>query len=199
MEFAGRRPGAIGRCTGRRVPLPAKRDFFERTKCLAINAVCRRAVLGLVWENPGENEQGPTRLLLGDLENGKLLATGSVPGKMVPLALDDAGTNVLMCRNELRFGKNDRLEVWKLTEAGISKGLRWIPYGDEDGPKRDVKWAEYLDAEKLATLSGGGRLAVWNAAAGKPLYWLQIDRNCRPASVPRASTSPSPLLRTWGC
>ncbi len=169
---------------GRAVPLPAKLDFFENAKALAINPICRRAVVGHVLDKPGENGRGQTRLALCDLEKGKLLATGKTLGKMIPLALNDAGTEVLMCRDEFGFGNQDRLEIWNLTEAGISKRLQWTPHDDQQGDKRDIKWARYIDAERLVTLSSGGQLTVWNAATAKPLYWLHMDGQSRPALSP---------------
>ena len=82
------------------------------------------------------------------------------------------------------FGKQDRLEIWKLDESGVNKVLQWIPYDDQQGGQRDVKWASFLADNKLVTTSNGGKLAVWNAATAEPLFWLQIAGNCTPALSP---------------
>jgi hypothetical protein len=169
---------------GQAIALPGKLDFFEHERALAINPICRRAVIGYVWDRPGEKNGVQTRLVLCDLEKGKLLAIGKMRDPMVPLALNDAGTDVLMRPDEFGFANQDHLEIWNLTEAGISKRLQWTPHDDEHGGKRDIKWARYVGAEKLLTLSTGGKLTLWNVATMKALYWLQIDSHTWPALSP---------------
>ena len=47
--------------------------------------------------------------------------------KMVPLALNDTGHEVLMRRNEPGWGNMDRLETWDIAQSKIKKVLRSIP------------------------------------------------------------------------
>jgi hypothetical protein len=169
---------------GRAVALPAKLDFFEKARTLAINPVCRRAAVGYVLDRPGGRDDTQIRILLCDLEAGKVLATIKTPGKMVPLALSDAGDELLMCREEFGFGNHDRLETWKIADSKATKLLQWVPHGDQHGGQRDIKWASYIDPQRLATASGGGKLTVWNATSATPLYWLKIQDGCSPALSP---------------
>jgi hypothetical protein len=89
-----------------------------------------------------------------------------------------------MRRDEFGFGNQDRLEIWRLADAGVRKVVQWTPYNDQQGGERDVLWAATIDADRLVTTSGGGKLAVWKAATAQPLYWLKIQNGCRPALSP---------------
>ena len=163
---------------GRPIAFPGKRDFFEHVKSLVINPVCRRAALGYILD------KGETRVVVCDLDKGEVLAKAKTTAKMSPLALNDTGTEVLMCRAEFGHGSQDRLETWSVTPTGITKVLQWIPHDDQKGGDRDVKWARYVGDGKLVTASGGGKLVLWDAATAKPLYWLKIQGACRPALSP---------------
>lgn len=175
-------PAEVSELRPRAISIPAKSNFFERTQNLAVNASGQRAVIGYSLDEP--KPEGTTRLVLADLEKGKTLVTASTSGKMVPLALNDRGFQVLMRRDDWGFGKQDRLELWNLSPDGITKVLEWIPYDDQKGGERDLKWAAFLDDDHIATLGGCGKLAVWNVDTVSPLYYLQIDGGCAPALSP---------------
>lgn len=167
---------------GRRIPLPAKADFFESAASLVINPVGGRAVVGYQLARPGS--EGEVRLVLVDLKDGSMIAQGTSPGKMELLALADDGKRVLMRRKEFGYGNNDRLEIWTVTPSGIEKGVPWIPYDNFLRGQRDVKWAAFLAEDRVATVSGGGRLAVWTLGDVQPLYYLEIAGTCMPALSP---------------
>ena len=162
------------------ISLGTRRNFFEGVTGLAINPICRQAVVGYFLDK----DEKPVRLAWCDLQSGKLLASLTATGKVGVLALNDTGTEVLMCRNEFGFGNHDRLELWTLGPAKVTKGLVWVAYDNPWAPNRDVKWARFVDDGKLLTLSSGGKLALWDAAAAKPLYWLQIQGHGVPALTP---------------
>jgi hypothetical protein len=164
--------------------LPPTIDFFEGLKAMVVNSTSHRAVLGYTFEQRGAGRpqalSRQTRLVLCDLEGGRV-ASGTAPGLMLPLALADSGDQVLMCREEFGFGNHDRLELWSLTRSGVTRDIQWYPYDDAQHGDRDVKWAAFLDDQRLATLSGSGRLAVWKLEPLRPVYCLQIDNSCLPA------------------
>jgi hypothetical protein len=112
---------------------------------------------------------------------GSATQSGAV---LVPLALHDNGSQVLMRRDEQGGGNQDRLELWRLSASGIERGLRWIPYDDLKGDQRDVRWAEFLDENRLATISNSGKLAVWELETARPLYFLEVQAGCTPAVSP---------------
>jgi hypothetical protein len=168
----------------RAIPLPPKVDFFEGAKALVVNAACGRAVVGYNWDKHGAGSH--TRLVVCSIEKGKLLTTATTSGVMVPLALRDNGFEVVMCSDEFGFGKHDRLELWKLTPSGITREFRWTPYDDIQGAERDVKWAQFIDADRLATMSAGGRLAIWSMEKVQPICYLDAKAagGCIPAISP---------------
>ncbi len=186
---------------GRPVAIPAKADFFEGLKGLVINPVCRRAVLGYLWERRGgpagppsrrgrgsrgggDAEGSQTRIVLCDLQTGRVLGTATTPGQMIPMALSDSGEQLLMRNYVFGFGKNDTLEIWGLGKSGIIRELQWIAHDNANGPARDIYWARYIDEERLVTASGGGMLTVWRAANAKPLYYVKINGQGYPALSP---------------
>ena len=167
-------PKAPAPRSGRPLAFPGKNEFFEHITPPVINPICRRAVVAYMLD------KGPTRVFLCDLENRTVLVKGKIAGKLLPLALNDAGTHVLMRRED----SQDRLETWAISPSEVSKVCEWIPYDDQKGGDRNIKWARYVGGEKLLTESGGGRLALWDAATTTPLYWLKIQGQCVPALSP---------------
>lgn len=149
----------------RPIALPPKGDF--NVKGFAINPVARRAVVSYYWDRGGQSK---TRLAVCDLEKGTMLADLSADGKMIALALADSGSRVLLRSDE--FGKQDRLEIWRLSKSGIEKELRFSTQREgRRGGGRDIKWARYIGPEKFVTV-GGGSTTVWEAATAKPLCTL---------------------------
>lgn len=170
--------------TRRAIAIPPKRDFFDQAKTLVINPVCRKALLTYALERPGSNAERQLRLFLFDLERGKLLSTFNVAAKVVPVAMNDAGTDIAVRTDGHGFGNQGQLEIWRLTDSRLNKLLQWKPYGDQNGPDQDVKWVEFLPDDRLATLNSSGKLTLWNAATAEPLAWLQVAGNCHPALSP---------------
>src|SRR5207253_419068 len=97
----------------------------------------------------------------------------------------------------------DRLELWSLSgsapsplplspaagergrgEGAIQKDLQWIPYDSLKGGDRDVRWAAFVDAKRLATISNSGQLVLWELATAKPLYHLAAQAGSTPALSP---------------
>jgi len=196
---------------GRIIAVPPPASSSERAQGFVVNPVCRRAVLGYVSEafgipmpvippslgargrNPRTTRPGRvapagdyTRLVLCDLDAGKVLGAGAAPVKMVPMALSDSGDEVLMRSSDRSGGKKDLLELWALTRSGISRELQWTPHDDASGSARDIHWASYIDEERFVTASRGGMLTVWKAASARPLYYVKTKGlgDCHPALSP---------------
>lgn len=165
--------------TPKPIALPPKADFFEGTKGLAVSKVAQRAIVGYVMGGP--NRDGGIRLVMCDLKTGKMVASANAPGKLAPIALHDDGQQILMRRDEFGFGNLDRLEVWTMEGKNIRKSLSWTPYENVQGADRDVLWAEFLDAEHLATGSRGGRVVIWDFATAKPICMFNTTNGATPA------------------
>ena len=173
-------PAAVPKA--RPIGLPVKKEFFERTKGLVVSAGGKMALVGYNIDEP--KPLGLTRIVECDLETGKVLGGAVTPGLLLPLALNDEGSRVLMRRDEFGFGNNDRLELWSLTDSGLEKDRSFVPYGDVKGGDRDVKWAAFLPEDRLLTVSNAGRLVAWDLATLDPIYDLGMEGGCVPALSP---------------
>jgi hypothetical protein len=170
----------------RPIPIPPRTNFFEKAVGLALNPVNRRAVIGYNRRFP-PNEPRSTRLVLCDLEKGKMLGAATETGVVLaPLALDDGGNRVLMCRDEDGPGNHDRLEIWTLGPSGIDRGLQWIAHDDRKNNERNIQWGQFLDANRVATMSEGGRLTIWELGSDtvRPVSFLDIQGASAPALSP---------------
>jgi hypothetical protein len=166
---------------GHAVVYPGKTGgFWDHTKAFLVNPVCRRAVVANAIEAPMQQDHS-VRVALCDLAEGRLLSTGTIETKMLPLALNDAGTEIVARRDDWGWGNQDCLEVWRLGKSKIRRVSKWKPHEDQRGGGRDIRWAQYIDADRLATLSGGDKLTVWNVADARPLYWLKVHGGSTPA------------------
>ncbi len=162
-------PGLDGKT--KPIALPQKADFFEGLKGIAVSTVAKRAVVGYVLG--GSNQNGGVRLVMCDLKTGKTAGVATGPGKMVPIALHDDGKQIVMRRDDFGFGNIDRLEVWTMQGKTVRKSLTWTPYDNAQNGDRDVMWAEFIDADHLATSSRGGRIAIWEFATAKPICVIE--------------------------
>ncbi|NMC21912.1 MAG: hypothetical protein GYA33_16015, partial [Thermogutta sp.] len=84
------RPGdaAVPTVAERTVPLPPKRDFFEKVNGAAINPAAMQGVVSYVLDRPGGKEAS-SRLVTWDIRAGRVVGMFLRPGKWAVLALDD--------------------------------------------------------------------------------------------------------------
>jgi hypothetical protein len=163
-------------------PLPKKSSFFEGIKGMAVSRVAKKAAVGYILADP--RPTGGTRVVLCDLATGKTSPPAAAPGLMIPMAVHDDGKQIVMRRTESGFGNCDRLEVWTLDGSRVQKEVVWIPYGDVQGGGRDVMWAEFIDAEHLATSSRGGHVAIWKFPEIEPVCHFTTVEGAVPALSP---------------
>lgn len=161
------------------VALPKKIDFFEKMSGMAVNMVAKKAVVGYSLAKHGSS--ATSRILMCDIERGRVVEIGTGAGQMAPIALHDNGKHVVMRRDEFGMGNLDRLEVWAVSGTEIARSMVWTPYDDAKGADRDVMWAEFVDSATLATCSRGGILALWNISTMQPLCHLQLSNTSVPA------------------
>ncbi len=167
------------------IPLPAKRDFFERATALVANPHSSLVVAAYSMEAIGrEGRRDNSRIVVGDLDKGKIVHAGLSYGKLIPLALNDSGSKMLIRREASGHGSPDTLETWEIGPSGLSRLLEWNPHDIDDRGEQKIKWARYVDAEKVLTMSAGGKLTLWNSVTAQPLWWLKVDGGCFPAISP---------------
>jgi hypothetical protein len=179
------RPAPLSRL--RPAPIPRTTGFFQNSRGVVLSNSGTRAVVVYAGAEPGANQTETTRIAACDLENGNLLCTAGQPGLYAPLALRDNGTQVLIRTDAFGPGRHDRLEFWNLGNTGVTKGDQWIPYEGatgSNGGDRDVRWAAFLDRERLVTISESGNLVIWQAKPLKPLATLSLQGGCTPALSP---------------
>jgi hypothetical protein len=170
------------------VSLPPKLDFFESLSGMAVSRAAKAAVIGYGLRKPGETEDPTTRLLRCDLQSGRVTDSGTMEGELAPIALDNDGRQVLLRSNEFGYGKQDRLEIWTLEGKKATRTLVWTPFAGKGKHERnsdhDVTWAEFLNADKLATCSRSGKFAIWSLATGQPVCHFQIGDGAIPDLSP---------------
>jgi hypothetical protein len=127
-----------------------------------------------------------TKVFLCDVKNGAVLQESSRDGAYFPFDFDASGTRVLCRRDSRGTGQKDTAEVWSLTAEGPGTLKRWVPYADEAQKDRDLIWAAFTAANRIATLSSGGQLAVWDAATFKRVCSVEAS-TAIPAVSPNGS------------
>lgn len=140
------------------VGLPPKTDFFDKLTGVAIDPTGRRAVV--TYQTGGPRGSATTRAVLCNLETGKAGTMASTEGEWVALALHEDGQRIVVRSNKFGFGNNDRLEVWTLQGSRVAKHLECVPFADVNGGDKDLMWAEFVDANRLAISGRGGRVGV---------------------------------------
>lgn len=163
-------------------PLPPKSNFFEGIKGIAVSPVAGKAAVAFNFDQP--KPTGSTRVVLCDLSTGKTTPPASAAVQMVPLAVHDDGKQIVMRRDEFGFGNLDRLELWTPKGSRAERALAWIPYADSQHGGRDVMWAEFLSADRLATSSRGGKVVIWSFPALEPLSSFILAEGAVPALSP---------------
>lgn len=175
---------AAARPKPKTIPTPKKTDFFEGAKSLVGSPGGKFAAIGYQLQKPGVNQPATTRVVVCNLESTKVSAEGSLPGKQVLLAVSEDGKQVLLRRDEFGHGSQDRLEIWDMSAKSASKGIQWVPHDESSGGDRDVVWGSFLGNERLVTVSGKGKLVVWEVDEMKPVYQMEIKGGCKPAISP---------------
>lgn len=164
--------------------LPKKAHFHEHMHPIAVNHVCRRAVVGstVSFSVP----KPLTRISLVDLETGKAVHSEQVEANMRPLALLDNGTSILMVGNgDERDGweTKDQLQVWRLQGKKIIRTPSWIPFEGETGRfnRDDVRFimeAQPIHDNLVVTLTGKGHIVLWDIVKREPIWHARFsDRN----------------------
>lgn len=102
-----------------------------------------------------------------DLASGRALGAIELPAASNPIALGPDGAAILVREAKAK----DRLDLFNAADAKPIVG--WRPYGAESGEGREVRWADFLDAKRVATVGGGGALAVWSLPDLKVEYVVE--------------------------
>lgn len=160
------------------VQLPKRVDFFEGMKQLAINPHSRKAVAGYLWTFGLKNKGPQTRLVMCDLEKGRVMGEATVGAEMVPLALHPDGQHILMksaARNQ------HGLEIWSMQGNKIVRERTLEPYQEEWKVSKDVQWAQFASEDRLVLKHGNGWVTIWDFRTLQPVCHFEIEKYCTPA------------------
>ena len=186
LELAPRSEGwkpEIGRepavdLAGRAFAIPKRTDFFEKVSAMVMSGAAKRGVIGY---SLNRDNKPTTRLVLLDLATGKGTEAGSVEGDWLPLSLADDGKRLLVRRAAWGFGNSEKLAIWTLADGEISTDAEWTAYGDLNGGDKDVKWAAFLNDDRIVSISANGKLAFWSGSPPRPESYLMVKGGSVPA------------------
>jgi WD40 repeat protein len=165
------------------IKLPPLTDLSERARGMAVSHDGKTAAIAFCRQVAGESEAAKTRVVLCDLQSGRV-ASASGDGEMAMLALADDGRQILVRRDEFMPGTHDRLEIWRIKGKQVVQTLVWTPFKEGSQGERDVTWAKFLGGDKLAVCNARGQLVMWDLAAGRPLWRMAISWEGTPAVSP---------------
>ena len=156
------------------VPLPEKRHFFDGMKQVLVRPEARRALVSRFLSPPvSKREDQSTHLMLCDLENGRIVAQCTAVGPVTPLAIHPDGEQVLVRIPVDR--QADQVELWTIKGNGYQPTLAFTPY------EKDCVWAEFLDEQRLVSISESGQLVFCDLAAVKPTASFSMAGSTTPA------------------
>jgi hypothetical protein len=153
-------------------PAGMRGDFFEGATNMIVDSAHSWLWVNIKNEPPGGEKS--YRLERIDLAKGAALAPISLPSLMKPLAVDPSGRFLAMLREDDFHNRSKQLDLWEIDGEQAKPFQTFKPYDRGDGKPHSinsVKWGDFLDGSHLLTLSDNGTLALWNLAAMK-CEWL---------------------------
>jgi len=152
------------RLTTRAISLKNKGD--EARGLLFAGSATQAVVWGTASKpNTDDPSDGQPRWLERfDLASGKALGLVELPTPSDPIALAPDGATVLLREAKAK----DRLDLFATANGKPVVG--WRPYDKETGEDRGVVWADFLAADRVATINRAGMLVVWSVLDAKAVY-----------------------------
>lgn len=163
------------------IVLPGKPEFFEKMTHATANAVAKRAVFTHQFSRHGKPSY--SRMVMVDLETGKVLANASGEGKWKALAVADDGQNVVVQNVSDSDDDKGQLGTVELRGKKIIPLELWKPYSKLDQPAKEkvVTFAKFINNNRLLTLSQNGRVVIWDFASKRPVRRFSYHGACQPS------------------
>ncbi len=167
----------------KRAPLAKKSTFHEGMHPLAVNPLCKRAVVGYTVSFAVPKPL--SRLSLVDLVAGKAVQSDQVEANMRPLALLNDGSSILMVgASDERGGYEtaDQLQVWKFSGKKLVRSASWVPFPMEKeawGKRQNASVASAIPIKDNDVLmcSDAGHLTLINLEKRKPIWHAKLSGN----------------------
>ena len=160
------------------IKLPNRTEFFEGMKSLAISRVARKAAVGYLWTFSTKNNLPRTRVVLCDLEAGRVSGEVMENVEALPVTVHPDGRQVLMRsakRNEIG------LEIWTIQGKRATRDSSWHPFKEEWSRDKELQWARFADEKTLILKHKNGWVTIWDFETRQPVCEFQIDGGCLPA------------------
>jgi WD40 repeat protein len=158
--------------------LPKKIDFFEGISNVVFNTHAKR---GVVFYSLGRGDKASTRIVIVDIESGKLLCNEKKAGKFTVLALHNDGERIVV-QDSSDTKVKGLLNTMRFDGKGLQTIDIWEPYGEKDN--REIVRVELIGEDKLMTCNDAGNVVVWNFDTREPLMRFDIPRTTRPKVSP---------------
>lgn len=172
-------PNGVLQFEPKRASISGKANFHERDMRLIVNAKSKRAVVGRSYSF-GRDEPS-SRLSLVDLTSGKSVEIEPQNVEMLPLAMLDNGSMVVMRGNARRDGMaKSKIELWRMQGKSVKRSGTWEPYA---GQGKGGTFSE-IDVVKVAPINGGkvvmisnkGHVALWDLPTRTPIWHHQMSK-----------------------
>ncbi|MCA8999067.1 MAG: hypothetical protein KDA80_18850, partial [Planctomycetaceae bacterium] len=166
------------------IPLPVKRDFFEGLSGTTADAGAGLVCVAHTLDHGGQKN---TRVEVVDLKAGKVVRQAILDNLWAPLAVSDEGNTVVMRSNTFGFGGKERLAIWQMNADRTATPLRgWICGQPQarGGSAKDINWGAMVEGNRLVTLTGDGRLTIWDSEAGEPKAYMDMGSNAHATVSP---------------
>ncbi len=160
------------------IALPPKADFFEKLVESTFSRPAKRAVLTFHIGKPAQPVK--TRMVMVDLEQGKILANAIGDGKWVAMTISDDGQKVVVRNDDEKL--QGQLGTVKLAGKVITPIDIWKPYETLPNEKdRVVRMAGFLNNGKLLTLNHTGQVVIWDFDSRSPLRRFHYHGEATPS------------------
>lgn len=159
--------------------LPSKGHFFESLVESTFNSVAKRAVITYHIAPPGDVAR--TRMVMVDLESGKVLSNAIGPGRWIAMAVHDDGQQVLVRNDTDKF--EGQIGTVKLNGKTIVPIDIWTPYDamTDAAKEKVVRFAAFINNDRLVTLSQNGKVVIWDFATRTPVRRFSYHGAAKPA------------------
>lgn len=159
--------------------LPSKGHFFESLVESTFSSIAKRAVITYHIAPPGEPAR--TRMVMVDLESGKVLSNAIGPGRWIAMAIHDDGQQVLVRNDTDKF--EGQIGTVKLSGKTVIPIDIWTPYDamTVEAKEKVVRFAAFINNGRLLTLSQNGKVVIWDFATRSPVRRFSYHGAAKPA------------------
>ena len=165
------------------IALKGKTDFWEKYSRTAVNPVAGKAVITHHLNKRGRDAKQSTRMEFIDLKTGQTIANATGDGLWTALAINDDGERIVVQNVGERDKSGEQLGTVMLRGKRIVPLDLWKPYESMDKPVKEkvVRFARFINGNKLLTLSQNGKVVIWDFETRQPVRRFSYHGACQPS------------------